>query len=786
MANRKMKKAIVFALVLTMLMPLGSAAAEEEEKAADAASETAAEKGGDEGEEKESAIKSKLAERITEDEALALCTSAASNDKFELLFDQKNDRWAVKDKKTGYVWWSSPINVLAEEDALVASKKKKMIASSAAVKAGSRENGSESAAQYSKDGRTKYSKENGGFKIAYSYTKGKAKGISFTAHVKLEEDCVYVYADASEVVEEDTSATSGIVLDRLQLAPAFGSVGITDEDGNPTKGYIIVPDGSGAVIEYNNKKAHYNEYEQRIYGRDFTPVSLNAPRVTEQAYLPVLASVSGKTGFVAIATDGEGNVIANAKSSGQDSQIYNSCWFEFEARSRDEFFMSGDNTNKMTVIEKGDIKTERFGVKFYPLVKDEDINYADCAEVYRNYLIKEKGLTKKTTENYDPFYVDFYGGVLKQTSILGIPFNLKTEITGFEQAGKIIDELNARGIKDTIVNYNDWTNKSIKHTVSTSASASGTLGGNGDFKDFLGKSGVNVFPTMDNFTMESSTWGYLTFSNTATRISNAYSRQVKYSPAFGVAVNGISPALIAPSTYVKIFDEMIESYKDEDIKNIGFGQLSYRLVSDYSKKNPSVRSTTMKTIVDGYEKANEEIGSVLCSSANSYVIPYASQITNVPVYSSGFNITDYDIPFYQMVVHGYVPYSTKPINASSNTGDMFMNAVAAGSGIHYDFTYEESSILQDTDYNDLYYTNYEGWLDLAARQYTIADLVLSEVSDMTISKYEVSPNKQILTTTYTKDGKNVVVTVDKSLAVVTIDGKTYDMASAIEGGAEGR
>jgi hypothetical protein len=117
---------------------------------------------------------------------------------------------------------------------------------------------------------------------------------------------------------------------------------------------------------------------------------------------------------------------------------------------------------------------------------------------------------------------------------------------------------------------------------------------------------------------------------------------------------------------------------------------------------------------------------------------------------------------------------------------MFMNAVAAGSGIHYDFTYEEASILQDTDYNDLYYTNYEGWLDLAARQYTIADLVLSEVSDMTISKYEVSPNKQILTTTYTKDGKNVVVTVDKSLAVVTIDGKTYDMASAIEGGAEGR
>lgn len=800
MHNKSYKKAIVFALVLTMLTPLGSMAASstaddaEKEASTTGATDTGADESSDDADAEDSKDKDdELPEPITDEEAVALetCEEVASNDNFILYADEENERLGLYVKSSGSYWWTSPINVMADDTIIdeakgktMKSAQRKQIASSLAIKIGDlrQEKRTESPAPiYSTKARQTWKTEANGIAVTYKYS---SEGVSITTHYELCEDNLYVYVDTSEIEEENTSTLDGKVLTKLQICPSFGAAPAKDVNGNATEGYMIVPDGSGAVIEYNNGKTNYSEYSQQIYGRDYTSVPLNAPRVTEQAYMPVLATVSGKSGLVAVVSDGDANVYAKAMVSGQDKQAYNSCYFEFETRSQDAFFMSGDNSNKITVFEKNGIKTERFGIRYYPVDKEEDVNYADCAEVYRNYLINNKGLNVKTEASANDLYLDLFGGVMKQTSIIGLPFNLKTEITGFDQAQKIVDRFKENGVESMVVNYNDWTNDSIKNEISTKAKPSGTLGGSDAFESFINAENVDVFPSMNNFTMDSGSWGFSTFKNTAIRVSNAYSRQSTYSPAFGVPMSGVSPALLAPNSYIKVFDQMVESYKDESLNKVGFGDYSTKLVSDFSKKNQSSRNDTMNTIVEGYKKAAENVGSILCDGANAYVLPYASQVTNVPVYSSGFNLTDFDIPFYQMVIHGYVPYSTKPINASSNTGETFMLALASGSGIHYDMVYEDAAILKDTEYDELYYTNYEGWVDMASKQYSYAQQILSGVADMTISKYEVSEDGNVLTTTYSKDGKDVVVEVNKSAETASVDGKVYDLGDAIEGGNE--
>lgn len=136
-----------------------------------------------------------------------------------------------------------------------------------------------------------------------------------------------------------------------------------------------------------------------------------------------------------------------------------------------------------------------------------------------------------------------------------------------------------------------------------------------------------------------------------------------------------------------------------------------------------------------------------------------------------------------MVIHGYIPYSSNAINKSSNTDETFMLALASGSQIHYDFTYADSDVLQDTEYNDLYYTNYKGWTDAAANQYKAAKQLIGGVSDYTISKYEVSEDGNVLTTTYSKQGQSdVVVEIDKKNATASIDGKNVNIDKCIEGG----
>ena len=809
MHNRNYKKAIVFALVLTMLMPLGSVVAssdEADDAAAAAAADTSAEDAGgedskDDKEEKEEKEEKSddLEPLITDEEAIALesCEVAAENDNFILYADEENERVALYVKASKQFWWSSPINAFGDativdeaKGRMMKTAQRKQVASGLVVQYAdllqSKRNTTDVYSVTSK-AKVKYKTNSKGLVATYKFTKSNG-GFTVPVHYELDDKGLYIYVDTKDIVEPDTNAIDGKVITQISMAPMFGAQSATDIDGTAIDGYMIVPDGSGAIINYNNGKSNYADYEQVIYGRDYTPVPLSAPRVVQQAYMPVAATVKGSDGLVMIATEGDSFVYCNAQVTGQNKQAYNKVNFTFTARSTDQFYMSGDSTNRLTVFEKGSIKTERFGVRYYPISNEdgEQVNYAQCAEVYRNYLVENKGLEKKTEANKTPLYVDFYGGVLKQTSILGLPFDLKTEITGFKQAGEIIDKLKEQQIDDMIIDYNDWTNKSITNKISTKAKASGTLGGDKDFKDVLSTDGVKVYPSMNNNTMDSSSWGYMTLTSTAIRISNAYSRQSKYSYAFGVAEVGVSPALLSPSRYNDVFDEMISSYKDESIENIGFGDFSYKLSSDFSSKNTSSRDKTMNTIIEGYKKAKEEMGGVITDATNAYVLPFASNITNVPVYSSGFNVTDYDIPFYQMVIHGYVPYAGTPINASSNSDEMFMLSLAAGSNIHYDMIYEDSSVLADTDYDELYYANYEGWVPHAAKEYELTKQILSGVSDMTIKKYERSSDGNELKTTYTDGSKDVVVRVNLKAYTATVDGTTYDLSPALsEGGSNG-
>lgn len=844
MHNKSYKKAIVFALCLTMLTPLGSMAVSSasdssseaaadtssavdtasseasSEAADDASSEADADdsseapaEGGDEsgadadaadadgeetadGEDEKTEDEEEVIPMLSDEEAVALetCEQAAENDNYILYCDEENERLCLYVKSTGNYWWTSPVNVAADETIVDEEKgtsmknaQRKQIASSCAIKVGDlrQEKRTESPAPvYSNKARVSFKTEADGVAVTYKYS---SEGVKLTVHYQLCDDNLYVYCDTSEIEEDNISTVDGKVLTKLQLCPYFAATPAVDIDGNETEGYMIVPDGSGAVIEYNNGKGNYPDYSQQVYGRDYTAVPLTAPRVTEQAYLPVLATVNGSSGIVAVCTDGDSNVYARAQVSGQNKQVYNNCYFEFETRSSDSFFMSGDSSNKINVFEKDGIKTDRFGIRYYPVeAKDgEKVNYAECAEVYRNYLVNEKGLAASTPDNKNDLYLDLFGGVLKQTSICGLPFDLKTEITGFEQAGDIVSELKDQGVNTFTVNYNDWTNNSIKNKISTDVKPSGTLGGKSAFEDFLATENTTVFPSLNNFTMDSGSSGYFTLTSTAVRISNAYSRQSSYSLSFGVAKKGVSPALLSPSKYTQAFEEMIESYGDEGVSNAGFGYFSSRLVGDYTRKDPYSRNKTMNIITEQYKAAKDSIGSLIADEANAYVLPYVSNVTNIPVSSSGFNLTDYDIPFYQMVLHGYVPYSSTPINKSSNSDETFMLTIAAGSQIHYDMTYVDADVLQDTDYNDLYYTNYNGWVEMAANQYKVAQDALSAVSSYTISKYELSEDGNELTTTYSKDGaSDVTVVVNKKDATVTVDGNVIDVSNCIEGGFE--
>lgn len=716
------------------------------------------------------------------------------NANLKLYADKESHKVALYDVKGDKYWWSTPVNPYGDTTVIDDTKgttmklpQRHQTASGLILEYGDLRqekrniNSLYSANTFSKpaDGKETWKLSKEGVTVTYDY-----KSAGFVVPVKyiLHEDRLEVTVDIDEVTEVDTNTVDGKIITALTMAPTFGASPRADLAGNPTEGYMIVPDGSGAVIEYNNDKEGYASYEQILYGRDKTTVPLTAPRVTEQAYLPLIATVSGPNGLVAIATDGDANATVNAQVSKQNKQAFNSVYFRFQLRSKDDYFMGGTDGTKITVFEKGKIKTEKISVSYYPISDSNEVNYADVAEVYRNYLINNEGLQKKTETNKSNFYVDLYGGVLKETSIFGIPVDLKTEITGFSQAEEIMQQLTDGGVKNLIINYHDWTNKAMTGKISTKFKPSGVLGGMSDYEDFAKAASdvdAKIFPSISNMQMAKSTWGFMTINSTANRVSNAQSRQSKYSMAFGVQLSGKAPALLTPNSYSKAMNKMVESFTDKDVKNIGFGDYANTLVSDFSKRNALSREGTMNSLIEQYKKASESMENVIADEANAYIIPYADYITNVPVYSSQYNVVDYDIPLYQMVVHGYVPYSSTPVNANSNAEEVFLLSLASGSSIHYDMIYEEAYELLDTDYSDLYYANYNSWMNQAIAQYKASEAILSQVSDKVITDYQFDRETGVIKTTY---DNSIVVTVDTKNATADVNGTVYDLSSAIEGG----
>ena len=157
----------------------------------------------------------------------------------------------------------------------------------------------------------------------------------------------------------------------------------------------------------------------------------------------------------------------------------------------------------------------------------------------------------------------------------------------------------------------------------------------------------------------------------------------------------------------------------------------------------------------------------MTENANQYILPYADYIKDVPLYSSNYDIFDYDIPFVEMVLHGLIPYTTKAINRSADAEELRLKALVTGTPVHYEMMYENPNKFADSEYDIYYYTNYKGWIDRSVNEYNLFDEIVRSVSDAKLVKYEVLGAKEFKATF--DNGKEI--TVNTGTNAISFNGK---------------
>lgn len=679
----------------------------------------------------------------SENEVLSSMTEVCKNENYIFFYSENEDLFALKDRKNGTVWWSSPINAMG--DPIAKGMIKNELCSSLVLVYGENAGRTTGTFRSSKNGKMSFEKKNDALRVTYRFNAG---GFIVPVEYKLEKDGLSAKIITSEIQEKQKDSEGKLILE-IRILPNLLNA---SENEN---GYYIVPDGCGAAIRFNNGKTYARPYSGNVYGTDITAVSLYKPSVTEKITMPVYAAVrdDGKS-MLAVIESGDTNSVIEAAVSRQSKSSYNYCSSKFVLRSEDIYYM---NKEPLTVFEKEKSSVSELKVRFLPL-SGKNTDYTDAAEKYREYLISENKIQKKKC-SYS-LYVNFYGGTEKKESVLGIPVTVKKAVTTFDEAKSISKKLVESGAKNIVVSYNDWTDSEIENKIETGASPSSKLGSGKKFrsmKEYFKKNNILFYPVSNNVEFRSGN-GYMEYSDTAVRASGQLSRQKKYNLAYSTEDKSSDPvSLISPSEFPEIFRKLSKSYKKAGLSGFCPGSLSNQLFADYGK-NYASRDDMALYVYEGIKKCRDSTGSVLMSNPNAYLADLADHITEMPVSSSRYDIFDEDIPFCQMVLHGLVPYSVESVNSCSDPDRSFLMAAATGSCLSFDLISEEISELKDTKYDKLFYADASYWTETAAAEYKALSKLLEPVKDETIISYRRTGN--VIETGYS-GGTKIKVDLDK-------------------------
>ncbi len=602
--------------------------------------------------------------------------------------------------------------------------------------------------------------------------------ISFTIPLeyRLHDDAVDVSIPMSGVEEN-----GGGAIFRIQMLRYFGAAG-TDENG-----YMLVPNGSGSLIYFNNGKQTADVYSEYVYGIDPLSAEYTVRENTENVKMALYGIFREDSAIFATIESGASLANIGASVSGKVNE-YNNVYATFIMRGNDRLSMFGTTGNEADIpIVENHFYDANLVVR-YTMLTQENASYAGAANYYRNRLVEEGVLSAKTTDTEDiKFYYDTLGGVMKQNYILGVPYEGMYSMTTFDQAGDIYNDLKENGITNQVMNYQGWMNRGYYHDVVDKIRVPKKLGGKSDLES------LSAMMAADG----NDFYGDVAFQK-VTYVSKRYSYNNETSRYYGggyIAEFGlVNPAtlrqtsglgyaenhfnLISPKFLVRYVDKFTNKIAKYDINGISLRDLGDELHADKKRTHVINREASLD-VVEASLAQIEGVGrKIMLNDANDYGFAYADDIINVPLTDNDYYIVDEAVPFYEMLIHGYIDYAGGTINLSDtyDRTDIVLGLVEAGASPHFMFSAENSSDIKLTGLNRFYATTYENWKNDAIAIYTEVNDALKYVQNAAITDHRIL-DQDLRAVTY-DNGITIYINTgssDKTADGITVPARSYQI-----------
>lgn len=614
--------------------------------------------------------------------------------------------------------------------------------------------------------------------------------IQLKVYLTLEEDSINYH------IPYDEMSGSGLKnLAAVDISPFLGASGGRMNVMNPdtlewetvdsyrVPGYVLVPDGSGSLIRFEDNTSVFNTYVGDVYGKDYATETYysfayydDVP--VKEPVMPVfgIAHGDGQMAFAAWANQGAEYMEVIVNPEGTKGTSYTWAYPRFERNIN--YYQVYDEKGSGFFKQMDEIYRYDIDMTYAFLFGDGSdgspaADYTGMARVYREYLIAEGELTPLTDVSEDiPIRLDF----IMADSESGIVGNKQVVVTTTEDVEEILNRVIDRGITNVNSGLIGWQRKGESLSKPYKPVFSGAIGSKSDFKKLIetfGEQGIDISLSRDVITINKDMVGYY---NTAVKcISNWYLSIDKEA----ILPENVPVWLFSYATPEKTahwIDTLAEKILDFS-GSLTLAEMPHVLTSNWNRDGAVTSLTEAVELYRETLAGVNETAKLNLENPNMYLWKYTDRYLQIPVGSSQYIFETDTVPFLEMVLHGtmemYAPYA----NFSFYTQDSILRMIDYNISPSFILSKEPSWNLSDTFSANFYSTEYVLYEDLIETVYGEINGVLSQVQGFEWTDRYV-PENGVVINTYQKGNENRYIIINYTENEVTYNGTTVAPESA--------
>ncbi len=544
--------------------------------------------------------------------------------------------------------------------------------------------------------------------------------------------------------------------------------------GKQEQGYMLLPDGSGTLIYYNNGKTNETAFSLRIYGDDTVSDTESAYVMTGKASFPVFGIKNGAAGLLCTVEEGAALCSLNARVAGMQNS-YNTVYASFQATAVDRMALSDTQQIYFESAPYREDVTLR-----YTLLAPRDADYMGMARVYRASLMEKGALREQSATGY-PLMLDYIGAAPTTKVVAGLPVESMEAMTAYDDVSRLTASL-AEEDAEVWLLLEGWMSGGMEQRAFTGVSAEKVLGGKEGLLRLMNEAerrGWHLLP--ETYLATAFAKGGFSTSRDCARdlcrdiaVRYDYDYLNRYRRYDGRVIYQLNAARWQASA-----ESLLAGRGDAALTSAAIADVGSQLYSDYYVKRPMNRDAMQKAQEATLEALGREVFLAL-PNPNAYALPYADAVYDIPCSDSGFRVTDESVPFYQAVIRGSVSYAAPALNYADDYRMAFLRAVEVGAGLHFTLTANTTALLKETDYGYLNKGACADWAETVKLDYARAASALGQVAGESMTAHWKAA-ENVYVTVY-QSGVSIAVNYSGSPAVVSgVEVPAYDFA--VIGGA---